>query len=96
MKILGVVFILGFAAYPLAIDVLATAEYYSESKIVKKIHDKLWIPEYGIADVLTENCTKDVSKNGHGWVFVNREYYQCNNFQIFVSDLIFGEKTGYL
>lgn len=87
------IFLLGLATYPLMVDVVEISAYHTKSKVLNDIRYKIWLPNYGIADMFTENCTKDVSKNGHGWVFVNREYYKCNKFQIMVSDLVFGETT---
>ncbi len=53
----------------------------------------LRVPGYGTTDAFVGNCTLDVSKNGHGWTFVNREYYQCGAISIAISDLIHGTKT---
>lgn len=86
-------FFLGLATYPLMCDVVSVGLFHTQSEILDKVHDAIWIPNYGIADALTKGCTKDISKNGHGWVFMNRQYYRCNKVQIYVSDLVFGETT---
>lgn len=86
-------FILGLVTYPLIVDISNIIQYNTNSKIAEIVYYKIWMPNYGIANVFTTNCTKDVSKNGHGWIFVNREYYACNKVQIYFSDLIYGEYT---
>lgn len=88
-----IIFLLGLLAFPIISDVVTVVDYHTTNETVSKAYVWMIHPSYGISDVLIENCTKDVSKNGHGWVFVNREYFQCNKAQIYFSDLIFGETT---
>lgn len=85
------VFFLGLLTYPLVTDIIGVAEYHTESVVLTEIYWKVNLPTYGIQNILNGNCTKDISMNGHGWVFINREYFQCNKVQIKLSDLIFGE-----
>lgn len=92
MKNLILGLILGFSISPLYNDSVDIYGHY-----VGEVSTKTWAlfvrPSLGIADPLIGNCTKDISKNGHGWVFVNRDFFACNKVQIIVSDLIFGELT---
>lgn len=74
--------IIGFLMFPLAADL---------SDLTGKFIIFLRVPGYGTVDPFIGNCTKDVSKNGHGWVFVNREYYKCGKIAIAISDAIYGE-----
>lgn len=75
--------LLGFFLFPLAADV---SEIFGWSTFLR-------VPGYGSMDAFIGNCTKDVAKNGHGWVFVVREYYNCGKVSIAISDLIYGETT---
>jgi hypothetical protein len=52
-----------------------------------------FIPHYGFMKPFEKMCTKDISKNGHGWVFVRRDYYRCGTLSIIISDFIHGEYT---
>ncbi len=87
-------FLLGILSFPLLGDFVELAQhYYPNSTIVDKIWTISLIPRYGTTDFLAKNCTKDVSKNGHGWIFVRRDFYSCGKLSIFLSDLLFTEYT---
>lgn len=88
MKKLTLMFLLGFAFYPAAYEFADHLDYTGKVK--------LNIPyrfEYGIMKPFNKFCTKDASKNGHGWVFIRRDYYNCGPISIFVSDTLYGEYT---
>lgn len=95
MKKLLLGFVFGVLSVMLFNDVVDIAYYHAKRD--NKTLSKLWSagirPGLGVSEPLTKSCTKDVSENGHGWIFINREYYNCNVVQIFVSDLVFGEYT---
>lgn len=74
--------ITGFLLFPLAADL---------SQIKGGWVDFLAVPGYGTTEAFSGNCTKDISRNGHGAVFVNREYFGCGKVNVLISDLIYGE-----
>ncbi len=87
-----IVFILGILSYPLLFD--AADAYYSlhrESKIARSIWSKLINTGYGTQRAFIGDCTKDVDENGHGWIFIRRDYFQCNKLEVKISNLIYGE-----
>lgn len=49
------------------------------------------IVEYGVTKPFNKKCIKNEAKNGHGWEFVMREYYDCGKIAIFISDMLYGE-----
>lgn len=84
--------VLGVALFPGICDVIELVAYkFPENETVNAVLTKTYIPRYGFYKVFNGSCTKDVSKNGHGWTFVRREYFQCGTISIAISDLIFGE-----
>lgn len=85
--------VLGMLLLPAYNDGYDIYEHFSKSEIPFKYFSFGVRPSLGIANVVTGDCTRDISKNGHGWVFVNREYFSCNKVEIFISDLIYGEYT---
>jgi hypothetical protein len=98
-------FLLGFgSAIALFILVPATTglvSYYyppKEDSTYEELAIELQCGMYGkfrLFDSITKSCTKDVRKNGHGWVFVVRDYYTCNKLEIAISDLLYGETTEF-
>ena len=85
--------LIGLILFPLVADITDVAYYYKNNKITQKLWFIFNTPGYGSIAFIKKDCTKDVSQNGHGWVFVNREFFQCGPIQIYLSDLIFGEYT---
>jgi hypothetical protein len=83
----AILVVLGFLLFPLVSDMSEITRHFFKTEMSMF----LFVPSYGVATTVTGGCTKDVSKNGHGWTFVRREYNTCNTVQIFVSDLIYGE-----
>ena len=86
-------FILGLVAYPLARDCINFAEYTANTE---------WewnrgynsFATYGVFDFAMRRCTKEEGKNGHGWTFVVREYHECGTLSVYLSDLLYGEKSN--
>lgn len=85
--------IIGLLLFPVICDLIWIVHHYNESALVEKAWEYTLNPTYNLADLFIKGCTKDVSQNGHGWVFVNREYYSCGKIEIWISDKIFGEYT---
>jgi len=83
--------LLGLSIIPITNDALFIARHFGYKDASKFIS---WTPGIGVEEVVTARCTKDIGRNGHGWVFVKREYFKCNKLQIFFSDLIYGEYRG--
>lgn len=84
--LLGV--LLGVILYPAMYEALEYVESHTSVDI-----DLPYRFEYGFTKPFNKLCTKDVSKNGHGWVFVNRKYFRCGKLAIYVSDKLYGEYT---
>ena len=87
MKKYMIGFIIGLFMFPLGYEIVWEVGYN---------HDLYSLPyrlEYGVTKPFYKRCTKDVSKNGHGWVFIRRKYNRCGPISIFVSDLLWGEYT---
>lgn len=93
MKKLILGFILGVLLYPALMDLHDVMDYQYPKLFSSSVSAFRYVPTYGLADPFIKNCTKDVSKNGHGWVFVNREYFKCGKLSIKISDYIYGETT---
>lgn len=85
--------IVGFLIFPIFCDVVNTWDWMSHSELSSKFSSFALLPTYGLGRSISGQCTKDVSKNGHGWVFVRRDFYKCYEWQIHISDLIYGEYT---
>jgi len=83
--------ILGYLSFPLSFDIIDGLRTVSDNKYIQKTWDLLLTPGYGILHSFFGNCTKDVAQNGHGWVFIEREYFQCNKLEILISDTLYGE-----
>lgn len=83
----------GLLLFPALCDMTKLAVNLTDNEIAEAAFSASIMPGYGIHKPFVKNCTKDVSKNGHGWVFVNREYFQCGKIAIVISDLIYGEYT---
>ena len=79
---------LGILSYPAIYETLGHIEYQYDVKL-----DLPYRFDYGFTKPFKKWCTKDVSKNGHGWVFVRRDYYKCGKIAIKISDLLYGEYT---
>lgn len=83
---------LGLLMFPLfgdSVDIIKNK--YSNNKLVESIYMFTLVPRYGASDVFLRKCTKDVKKNGHGWVYVARDYFQCGKLSIWISDHLYGE-----
>lgn len=94
MKKLLLGIILGLFLFPAINDIFMTLhDNYPENKLFNEITSKMIYPNYGINHILTKRCTKDVGENGHGWIFILRDYYKCSKVHILISDLLYGEYT---
>lgn len=93
MKKLVVGFLVGLLAFPALCDVINGIDWFVDSDATRYLSLKTMVPSYGLQGPFIQNCTLDKSKNGHGWIFVNREYYNCGRVAITISDLIYGERT---
>jgi hypothetical protein len=76
--------IIGFFLFPLAADIV---------QLDGGRHDFFVVPSYGTTDALVGHCTKDIVKNGQGWVFVKRDFFVCDKINIVISNVIYGEYT---
>ena len=86
--IFGIIF--GVFSVYITNDIHSTLYYFD---FIDKRPPLIFNPNLGISSPIIGNCTKDVSKNGHGWIFISREYFKCNKLQIMISDYLYGEYT---
>ena len=94
MKYLILGIFIGLLTFPLLGDLSETYRHLNpESEVADKISRIFIITGYNAQYAFIGYCTKDVSVNGHGWVFVNREFFSCGKLSILISDLIYGERT---
>ena len=82
--------LLGYLTFPLLCDVANLATYYG---LKWETPTYVSLGGYNAFDLIKKNCTKDVLKNGHGWVFIARKYHECNALEIALSDMVYGEYT---
>jgi hypothetical protein len=86
-------FTLGFLSFIALGDITEIGVYHTGYD--NQVFGKLWkytiYPRFGISKPFVKQCTKDYGMNGHGWVFVRREYNKCGKVSIALSDLIHGE-----
>lgn len=77
-------FILGFATVPV---------YNDMATITDNKEHIVYIPTTGIANPIVGNCRDIRDRNGHGWEFNVREYYDCNELQIIISDMVYKDDS---
>lgn len=89
--IIGVMFVIaGLPAIEIANDKLVTKNEDLHSKIEWSVFKVKNLEPF---KVFKEWCTKDVRKNGHGWIFIKRDFFGCNKLEIAISDILYGELT---
>lgn len=76
--------------YPFICDIVWLTKHKTDLSL-EWTNSATLMPSYGTFDFMIGRCTKDVGKNGHGWTFIMREYNDCGQIQIFLSDFFFGE-----
>lgn len=92
MKKFTIGILLGLFLFPFLCDLARLSNELIPNKITDFLSLKTMVVGYHTENAFVGNCTKNISKNGHGWVFVNREYFKCGKVSIWISDKIYGEK----